>query len=207
MLIKKLFVLLTTLFYCGSLHGEEERPLTLVIIRHGSAEHNLEDVYNSTPSHPKYKPSNLIPSGISQVEITADKLLQCGICSSNVKAVYVSPLPRTLQSAKILFEKGVAPRELIQDSRLIEVRAGDLEGLSIIHEWKASYAKQFHSETEEEMTARVFDFYNNLRASTPSGVVIVVTHRLIAQKLLSLAAWPGETIPPGEAIIVSVPSI
>lgn len=203
-LIKHLFLMF--LFSCGF---AQEQELVLIIMRHGQADHNLEDIYNSNPSHPIYKPSFLTPLGIQQVKATAEKLLERGFRDTEISAIYASPLPRTVQSAEILCQQGIAPLEkLIRDDRLIEPQAGDLEGLPIIHDWKASYAEQYRFETDEEITARVSEFCKDLCELYSSGVVVVVTHGVIAQKLFSLVSGSSKKLTPGEArIVLTSPSM
>lgn len=95
----------------------------LVLVRHGVSEHNrayqilkkdgtisYNYKYNSNPSHPNYKPSNLLEEGKEKLAETAKKLYDSGIHAINTTA-YVSPMPRTQQSAEILIQHSQESKE------------------------------------------------------------------------------------------------
>src|SRR5437762_3319252 len=101
--------------------------IQIVFMRHGKSEHNGGSDgnywYNSNPAHPEYRISNLTEEGKEIVGETADELLEQGINAENSIA-FVSPMPRTQQTADILFQRGVIEYR-ITEAKLTEVQAGD----------------------------------------------------------------------------------
>ena len=96
----------------------------LIVIRHGEAGNNIEKVYNSNPENPNYKIFNLTEAGILATQKTAKDLIAQGFSNDNIAAVFVSPLPRTKQTADILVQQGlVSKNKIILDKRLIELNA------------------------------------------------------------------------------------
>lgn len=180
--------------------------LVIVVARHGTAEHNIEGVHNSNPSHPNYKPSHLTPLGIEQITASAEKVKTNPLVTGIVDAVYTSPLPRAVQTAHILCEKGeLIPKQWVEDTRLIEVQAGPLEGKPFIPNWNPSYAQKYGCETDDQIQSRVEEFYQELLTHHTSGMVVVVTHGVIAQKLLSILTSSTEKPGLGEANVVVLP--
>src|ERR1700691_1082784 len=109
-----------------SLYSIEQQ---LIVIRHGEAGNNIEKVYNSNPENPNYKIFNLTQAGILATQKTAKDLIAQGFSNDNIAAVFVSPLPRTKQTADVLVQQGLVSKDkLILDKRLIELNAGELEG-------------------------------------------------------------------------------
>src|ERR1700730_14528243 len=86
-----------------TLHSMEQQ---LIVIRHGEAGNNIEKVYNSNPENPNYKIFNLTEAGIQTTQKTTKDLLAQGFSNDNIAAVFVSPLPRTIQTADILVQQG-----------------------------------------------------------------------------------------------------
>src|SRR3984957_1117391 len=192
-------VLLLTIFLNAfSLYSLEQQ---LIVIRHGEAGNNIEKVYNSNPEHPKYKPFNLTETGIQTTQKTAKELLDQGFNNSNIVAVFVSPLPRTIQTADILVQQGLVSKDkIILDKRLIELNAGDLEGKPTFPNWKPSFAKDYHAESEEQVKNRIKEFYDSVLDQYPQGNIIVVTHALPFQdQLIELVTHQIVKLNPGEA--------
>ena len=91
----------------------------MIIMRHGQGQHNVDQVYNSNPQHPNYKPSPLTKMGKEQVQESARKLLADGFTPLNIETIIVSPLQRAQETAEALVEAGLIRRDLIQtDARL-----------------------------------------------------------------------------------------
>ena len=194
-----LFAILFSVFSL-SLHSMEQQ---LIVIRHGEAGNNIEKVYNSNPENPNYKIFNLTQAGILATQKTAKDLLAKGFSNANIAAVFVSPLPRTKQTADILVQQGlVAKDKLILDKRLIELNAGDLEGKPTFPNWKPSFAKDYHAESEEQVKNRIKEFYDSILDQYPQGNIIVITHALASQDLLELVTHKIVKLNPGEAKVV-----
>lgn len=183
-----------------SLHSMEQQ---LIVIRHGEAGNNIEKVYNSNPENPNYKIFNLTEAGILTTQKTAKDLIAQGFSNNNIAAVFVSPLPRTKQTADILVQQGLVSKDkIILDKRLIELNAGDLEGKPTFPNWKPSFAKDYHAESEEHVKNRIKEFYDSILEKYPQGNIIVVTHALVSQDLIELITHQIVKLNPGEAKVV-----
>lgn len=201
--MKFINVFLFTIFLSGfslSLHSAEQQ---LIVIRHGEAGNNIEKVYNSNPENPNYKIFNLTEAGILTPQKTAKDLIAQGFSNDNIAAVFVSPLPRTKQTADILVQQGLVSKDkIILDKRLIELNAGDLEGKPTFPNWKPSFAKDYHAESEEQVKNRIKEFYDSILDKYPQGNIIVVTHALASQDLIELITHQIVKLNPGEAKVV-----
>lgn len=201
--MKFIYAFLLTIFLSAfslSLHSMEQQ---LIVIRHGEAGNNIEKVYNSNPENPNYKIFNLTEAGILTTQKTAKDLIAQGFSNNNIAAVFVSPLPRTKQTADILVQQGLVSKDkLILDKRLIELNAGDLEGKPTFPNWKPSFAKDYHAESEEQVKNRIKEFYDSILAKYPQGNIIVVTHGLASQDLIELVTHQIVKLNPGEAKVI-----
>lgn len=175
----------------------------LIVVRHGEAVNNTEAVYNSNPDHPNYMLVSLTAKGKKQVANTAQDLLTKGFNKDNIVAVYVSPLPRAIQTADVLAQAGLISRDKIMtDKRLIEIQVGDLEGKPVFPTWEPSYTKKYHAETAEHLMNRVQDFYSSILKLYPTGNILVVTHAMPANDLIEIASGQQVAIGTGDAIVV-----
>jgi broad specificity phosphatase PhoE len=198
--MKRLWLFLLSLFLGTHVYAVDTNSQKIVIIRHGEADNNIQKIYNSDPTNPKYTPANLTEKGKRDVQQTARNLLSQGFNNNNITAVFVSPLPRTQQTAEILVKEGViSPDKIITDKRIIELQAGDLEGKPVISHWESAFASQHHAESAEDVKSRVNDFYQSLLQHNPSGNIIVITHALPAQDLIELIAHENVSLQPGQA--------
>jgi len=191
----KLF-LFTTIFF--QLHATSK----LIVMRHAQALNNVESRYNSNPAHPKYRPAPLTKKGRKQAEKAAQKLQRYGINKNNVAKVYVSPLPRTMQTAQALIHNDVASADkFVVDNQLIERSAGIREGQRHnLYDEFISHHKNAHTyggETDEDVHKRMQKFYNNIEPSLHDGTTIVVTHSGPARELLRIAS--GKPVSLGNA--------
>lgn len=186
-------LLLITLFHITALpawDGNCASKAQIIVMRHGESTHNVKNIINSNPNHPKYQQSDLTEKGRQQVEATANELLGKGFYKTNIVAVYVSPLPRTLQTAEILSNRDLFPKCLITiDPRLIEIQLGDMEGLPMgdpVWPWNEEFRLKHHAETDQQLATRIQDFYENILNKHSCGNVVVVTHADPAKKLEEL---------------------
>lgn len=184
----------------------------LIVIRHGQAMNNVKDAYSTNPLHANYKAAYLTQAGRDQISADAKQLLKTGYNKDNIEAVYVSPLTRTFESADLLVKAGLISRDHLNlDPRLIAVQMGDLEGRPIIKNWKTSDATTYHTETDEQVDARIRALYGDLLAQGSCGHIIVITHGTLAQKLIALATAGEEknvNLSPGEfKVIPLVPAV
>lgn len=177
----------------------------LILMRHGQAEHNVQDIYNADASHPNYKPSHLTQEGQQQALQTAQDLMRKGFNPTNIQIVYVSPLSRTQETAQILVKAGLISQDaIVVDARLTEVQVGDLEGKPIIRPWTSAEAAKYQTESDEHINSRLRAFYQDLLSSCEHGTVLVITHGIPAQRLMEIIGVAGEKkLNPGMAHVLS----
>jgi broad specificity phosphatase PhoE len=177
-------------------------------MRHGQSEHNTLDVYNSNPDSSHYKVSHLTQEGEAQALQTAQDLLKQGFNRETISAVYVSPLPRTRETALILAKAGVISEEMIViDERLIEIQVGDLEGKTTVRPWNDALSEHYHSETLEQIFHRVSAFATEHLSAKTDQNILVVTHGYPALALIKF--YTGEQpahFKTGQAIVVGLPT-
>lgn len=179
---------LALLLFCQNGFALKEKHL--IIVRHGEASHNVTQQYNSNPKHPKYKPSHLTDGGRLQVKQTAELLLSHGFDNRNIAAVYVSPLPRTIETAQIFADIGLYAKDKIHiDKRLIEVQVGDREGLvesefSRDTWWIGPQDAKAHSgESYDEVRKRILAIYDEVEKKH-NGHVLFITDGRPAMELI-----------------------
>lgn len=195
-------LLLTALIgaFSISLHAAEQQ---LIIIRHGEAGNNITNTYNSNPDHPDYKAVNLTEAGVLATQKTAKDLIAKGFSNDNIVAVYVSPLPRTVQTADILVQQGLISKDkIILDKRLIDLNTGDLEGKPRFPNWTPDLAKKYHAESDEQLKARIKDFYDALLKKYPNGNIVIISHLIVIQDLMEDASYQLNKLNPGDAKVV-----
>ena len=184
-------------------HSSPEWKKThLILIRHGLSEHNRaaqivnEDGttsynfrYNSNPEHPNYRPSNLLEEGRVKLVETAKKLHSLGVQAINTIA-YVSPLPRTQQSAEILIQHEVIREAYTTDNRIIEAQAGELEGeFGLYPEISREEKNEKKYESRELFAKRVKEFVLTLQDSlskTDTKNVVIVSHDGVLARMVQL---------------------
>lgn len=157
------FILLLTYAY-----GQNQ----LILMRHGQAEHNVLCVYNSDEASPGYFISHLTELGKEQVCQAAQKLLCLGFNNSNIEKVYVSPLPRTIETAKQLAACNLFSEDKITLEPLLrECNFGTLEGKKITPDWR-----QFDVESSQSIEKRALEFLRKIKEGQPTANILVVTH-------------------------------
>lgn len=163
----------------------------LILIRHGHAAHNQLGTFNSNPRHERYVPSHLTETGVQQAKNTAERLVLHGFDNRNIAAVYVSPLPRTVETAELIAEFGVFTKDkIIQDNRLIEAQAGELEGAVtadfVKDAWHVSEAdtQEHQLESNQHVRGRMMSLYDDVIRKHPQGHIIFITHGMPAMELL-----------------------
>ena len=183
--------------------GEDGR---VIIMRHGQAEHNVNDTYNANPNGPNYTPSHLTKEGEAQAIQTARDLLSQGLIAETVHRVYVSPLPRTRETAMILVKEGViSEKNIVIDERLIEVQVGKLEGKPIIRPWNEELTKLHGTETTEQIQERIGSFAKEHLNSEKNQNVLVITHAILAHELMKVCGAPrNEKIATGGAVVIAL---
>lgn len=163
----------------------------LILIRHGQSFHNIEGTYNSNPYHPNYKPSNLTDTGSQEAVYSATKLKIEGYNNSNILKVYVSPLPRTQQTAEILASRGLFDAsKIVIEPRVIEIQAGDLEGqphpARISYDWDDPFGKKNNGESRHEIRCRIQAFLNEVVPKDTDKNIVVITHGSPALQIIEM---------------------
>jgi broad specificity phosphatase PhoE len=178
----------------------------LFLVRHGESDHNVKKVCNSNPSLEGYFVSNLTEKGIAQIHSAAKQLQTLGISFQNVVKAYISPLPRTQQSAQILLESGIISKEKMEacdeirepdarsmegkllEGRLIEIT--DSNGVKRLT-WDES---DWPGETNAELDKRVLPFLKQIGPKLAEGHIIMVTHSAIIERIAQLRPKEGNVV-------------
>ena len=167
-----------TLLNAPSMLGKEH---TIIVVRHGEADHNISGRYNTNPEHPAYSPSYLTNNGKEQVKSSARAINTLLDKEAHI-ALFASPLPRTVQTAEIVAEElRMTQQAITTDSRLIETNLGNREGLPHAQfddkdPWFPDDPIAFGGETTEQITARLQAFYDETLAGSDADAFIIVTH-------------------------------
>lgn len=181
--------------FCQLAEGSE-----IIIIRHGLAEHNVKNIRNANPNHPNYTVCHLVEEGIQEVLATAMQLKKEGLTGDDVCMVYVSPLPRTRQTASIIMkELSINETKMVIEPMIIERQAGDLEGQPFTS--LLDYDSSAQLETDEAVQARMQSFFDHIidAHAGERATIIVVTHGLPAQLLGELISGSFVSMDTGEA--------
>lgn len=181
-------------FFCAflSFSAQALQERHLIVLRHGESEDMLNLTFNSNPNHPKYKPSALTDQGREQVKKAAEQMLNYGFDNRSITAVYVSTLPRAVETANILAQIGLFTQDKIQlDERLNEIKAGDIEGQiqpTFIKEtwWIGEQeAASRHGESSEALRKRMITVYDDIEKKHPNGHVLFITHGMPSTELIN----------------------
>jgi len=165
------------------------------VVRHGEAENNILGVISSNPKVPHH----LTEKGINQVKEAAQKLK-----TKKIDLIYVSPFPRTQETAKIIAGiLNIDSAHVITDDRLHEVYAGELDGKS-----DAEYQKFFESrlakfdktpkggENYTQIKNRMTECLYYINSKNKDKNILIVTHNTPAWLLYSgaLGLTPKQAI-------------
>lgn len=199
-MFKKVICALMFLLLCPVLWAQSNG---LILIRHGQSDHNLGEFHSTNPKHPKYKISKLTPLGIKQINETYKKLSNEGFNSDNIEKVFVSPLPRTMQTAEILIDKGFIKREnLIIEPRLIETNAGELEGLSSIEYpdelWMNTPDNQWKTEVTPQVRTRVKELLEEIQRTPINSNILLISHSTPSQLIIETLTNQAQKLKTGE---------
>ena len=141
--------------------------MNIFVLRHGQTHLNIEGKFQGQID------TNLNETGKQQVQKSKETLKKI-----NFDAVFVSPLKRTIETAKIVTNK-----ELIIDKRIIERSFGILEGNPSVpdYEEKSEYYKV---ESLQNVQQRVYSFLDEITEKYKDAEnILIVTHEAIAQNI------------------------
>lgn len=150
---------------------------SLVLIRHGETDWNLEGRYQGQADPP------LNARGIAQAEQLAERLLNVGL-----ELLYTSPLRRATQTAHIIAERLALP--VYAEPRLMEIHLGEWQ-TRLTSEVERLYPWLFHlwrtqpwevtppgGERLEQVQARVYAAIDEILQRHPRQTIGIVAHRI-----------------------------
>jgi 2,3-bisphosphoglycerate-dependent phosphoglycerate mutase len=149
----------------------------IFFIRHGESTANVLRIFdNSTGDYP------LSDKGIQQAEITA-----AWFAKNSIQAIYSSPVPRALETARIISLK--IKKTVTIQQELKEFRIGTLEGqpqsgpaletyFHVLQEWRNGHPQIAFpgGETYTELILRFKAAIKKIIADNPKGNTLVVSH-------------------------------
>ncbi len=157
----------------------------IIIVRHGQSEHNIANAYNSSPKNEGYVESNLTEKGIAQVLTTTNLLAEQGLSDANIRAVYVSTLPRAQQTADVWREElHISEDKIRLNSSIVDIDKGKYDGKPEQGLFDKLHGKNNHKDGREyggenktDVEARVTQFLEQiLRECDKNSNVVVITH-------------------------------
>jgi broad specificity phosphatase PhoE len=149
----------------------------IFFVRHGESSANILRIFdNCSGDYP------LTDLGLQQCEATATWFSQ-----KPIQAIYSSPIPRALETARIISLKIKKPVTVLQE--LKEFRIGDLEGqpmsgpaletyFQVLQEWRNGNMEVAfpNGETYTELIKRFMVAINKISTENPDGDALVVGH-------------------------------
>lgn len=151
----------------------------LLVMRHGEADNNVQNRYNADMQNCAYKEAHLTEKGKAQVHAAAQELQAHNFTKETIAGAYVSPLPRTIETAKILLENNIIAGFIIDD-RLKEVNMGAREGHCynefLDDPWDHQRAASYQGETDVQVTERLKSLLTDVRNKFPTETILFVTH-------------------------------
>jgi broad specificity phosphatase PhoE len=169
--------------------------VTILLLRHGETEWNLERRYQGRFDSP------LTDRGVAQARAIGRLLAKSADAAA--APIVASPQGRARRTAEIIRRQLAAPGELSLDIRLRELSLGSWDGLTFgdiamrspgIFDGDGRYEWYFRSpdgESCEAFEGRVADWLHELDQSAP---IVVVAHGLVSRVLRGLYAglprWP-----------------
>jgi isoleucyl-tRNA synthetase len=154
--------------------GQKAKKLgSLFVARHGEGHHNVQDILSTKHD-----------DGVEITEKGKEQAAEMGkmLAEKDIDVVYVSPLLRTQQTAKIIMENGNIQAEVITDDRICEINAGEMDG-KMIEEWKAQFEGKnrfrdnpHNGESEADVEKRFLPFLKEISEKHEGKNILVVTH-------------------------------
>jgi len=181
----------------------------VIVIRSAQAQHNVDATFNADPRESNYQISNLTTRGQEQSNLAAERLAMHGFDNRNITAVYVSPLPRAIQMAKIMSNFGIFTMDKIHtDARLQNMLVGTLEGTSQkdINQdpWHFSQAmaEKYEIESNRHVRNRMLALYDEIESKHKNGHVLIIGHGMPQMELLQEIIQIEVRLNPGDVYIL-----
>lgn len=151
--------------------------MKIYVVRHGQTDYNIKKVFQGHIDIP------LNETGEKQAQETASKFRNI-----EVDMILVSPLQRTLQTAKPISQITGVPITI--EERLIERSFGDMEGHQNREDWNIKmmldYEKNYDIENIEPIQSlfkRVYDFLDEITEKYKDKNLVLVTHGAVSQPI------------------------
>jgi len=151
--------------------------MELYVVRHGQTEYNIKKVFQGHIDIP------LNEVGEKQAEETALKFKNI-----DIDMLLVSPLQRTIQTAKYISEITGVPITI--EERIVERNFGNMEGHANRDDWNIKmmldYQKNYNKENIEpiqELFKRIYDFLDEITEKYKDKKIILVTHGAVSQPI------------------------
>lgn len=183
---------------------------TFYIIRHGETFANKQGLKQGQIDDER---TQLDENGIRQAHELADAFHPEGLT-----AMYVSPLQRAQDTAKILNQKLGLP--VTTDKRLLEISYGDWDGKKnselekvhpdvfdpIIHDVRSLYVTEAGGESFDDVERRVAEFTGDVVKQHHNDAVVVVTHGFTARSFVANAvrAKDLQVLEPGNCSVTKI---
>lgn len=181
----------------------------IILIRAAEAQHNVSNTFNSSPKLLGYRVSHLTQQGKLQAKNLAERLATHGFDNRNIAAVYVSSLPRALQTANVMATYGIFSNDKIRvDDRLNTANFGLLEGkvadsikMDSWHLSEEAIAK-YEVEANRRVRNRMLQLYDEIERNHPTGHILLIGHGLPEMELMQEIIQIEVRLNPGEAYIL-----
>jgi broad specificity phosphatase PhoE len=181
----------------------------MIVIRSAEAKHNVEKTFNADPRQIYYEISNLTTRGKQQAKSSAERLAMHGFDNRNIVAVYVSPLPRAMQTAMVMSGYGIFSADKIySDTRLNNAFVGSLENKSQRElkqdPWHLSQetTQKYELESNRHVRSRMLALYDDIEKKHPKGHVLIIGHGMPEMELLQEIVQAEVRLKPGDAYIL-----
>lgn len=145
--------------------------MEIFLIRHGQTKYNELNIANG-----------LFDENLNEQGIFEANQLKKELKNVEFDYIYVSPLKRALDTAKII----KSSQQLIIDERLIERDLGEFTNKPIniekrIEYWTYGYKCNYRMETLDEIFKRVYEFLDDIKKKHENEKILVVTHQGICR--------------------------
>lgn len=158
------------------IHQKSIKKGNIITIRHGEAEHNINNFISSD----KNAEIKLTQNGVNQCNNVTDQIIKSNL---KIDIIFSSPFLRTKQTAEIIAKKINYTNEIIIDNRLSERNFGSMNKKSL-EEWNilftdASskfYNNPHNGETGKQIYERIQDFLKHLKTNFKEKNILIVTH-------------------------------
>lgn len=166
--------------------------LTIYLVRHGEAEHNVRQILDSIAGDEVYA---LTPRGREQITSVAEAIALDG----TPDAIISSPIPRTRETAAIIAKK-VGIERVLYDFRLRETDFGQWEGKPFLKFSEKYPSPEMRMETDGsdgleslvDERDRCAEFLADLKEHYPGKRVVIVSHGDTLEQLHGLIV--GESL-------------